>query len=769
MSNKSTSQSGRYIFFNSLSQTPEAWLYPALPDAMSRLNALNENIGISTAYSKDSNQFIERIQKYLDFIQSMAANLKSNELAFLDQQKQLLLQEKDERSQELVKALETLKNQQTDYLTIMSIMNNLMQNQEQYNYSIQNQIERMTQAKETWENFNSKEWLVKMYEQEYKKYSGIFASNIKKQHNTKITKIVDGQEVEKVVSTYKTSFSEQLAKRANEILANLSTNETFINQLVAALSAQDLKVSDNDIKEIIINIISDQVINSSINDDAMTILDRILSAMRNPISAQELINSVSDAEFSRIVVADFTPFEQLVLTSGKGIAAHIRQLDDRSIANIIKQYPETTDLIKNLRDMNDKQFSNAQGLKNKLTTMVKNSVKARAKKELQIKIEKDPMPKAEFKEKLGRIKNFITPTQFKTTLRDALKGVHFSHDIIGEILASNDVRNQLRNIIVNNLPGISISFKADIRYSTGYVGSKDIEPSDEDFSSIKNAINEVLRKHYSSFLEKYKEASGGATDVAIAEQVYKEWLSEMKAQFDSIIDQDEKLSQRFQDRTLLYKQFYETFSNSVSVKDYSLYNNSLGFHGGSLGSHTAPEKVIDNITKMYELGGISSADAEELLFAVLNCGSTMIGSDIKTSLETYLLGGAALIMFDDSFAASDTFLQGLLDEFRGQRIVNLYRINTFYVPASYILEEIYNNLVKIYQDLNSQINTLNQHNRVTIINNVEYSEEIAKGDTPQARAEAMSSYTQSNIDIQFSFMGGLLDVLENLPKITNIK
>jgi len=38
----------------------------------------------------------------------------------------------------------------------------------------------MTQAKETWENFDSNEWLVKMYEQEYKKYSGIFASNIKK-------------------------------------------------------------------------------------------------------------------------------------------------------------------------------------------------------------------------------------------------------------------------------------------------------------------------------------------------------------------------------------------------------------------------------------------------------------------------------------------------------------------------------------------------------------------------------------------------------------
>jgi len=139
----------------------------------------------------------------------------------------------------------------------------------------------------------------------------------------------------------------------------------------------------------------------------------------------------------------------------------------------------------------------------------------------------------------------------------------------------------------------------------------------------------------------------------------------MKTHFDNIIDQDEELNLRFQDRTILYKQFYETFSNSVSVKDYSLYNNSLGFHGGSLGSHTAPEKVIDNITEMYELGGISKVDAEELLFAVINCGDAMIGNHLRTSLETYLLGGAALIMFDDSFAASDKFLDGLLDEFKG--------------------------------------------------------------------------------------------------------
>jgi hypothetical protein len=68
MSIKSTSQSSRYVFFKNLKDMPEAWLYPALSDATSRLNAVRGNIGITTAYNKESNTFIERIQKYLDFI-----------------------------------------------------------------------------------------------------------------------------------------------------------------------------------------------------------------------------------------------------------------------------------------------------------------------------------------------------------------------------------------------------------------------------------------------------------------------------------------------------------------------------------------------------------------------------------------------------------------------------------------------------------------------------------------------------------------------------
>jgi hypothetical protein len=66
----------------------------------------------------------------------------------------------------------------------------------------------MLQAKETWENFDSNGWLKKMYEQEYKKYSGIYASKIKQEHKKTIVEMANGQEVEKVIDTYGSSFSE---------------------------------------------------------------------------------------------------------------------------------------------------------------------------------------------------------------------------------------------------------------------------------------------------------------------------------------------------------------------------------------------------------------------------------------------------------------------------------------------------------------------------------------------------------------------------------
>jgi len=173
-----------------------------------------------------------------------------------------------------------------------------------------------------------------------------------------------------------------------------------------------------------------------------------------------------------------------------------------------------------------------------------------------------------------------------------------------------------------------------------------------------------------------------------------------------------------------WEELSNTFISSISVKEYTLYNNDLGYHGGSLGSGGAPAGVVKNITRMYELGGITPIEADELLFSILNCAPSAIGSGLKEHLENYLLGGAALMMFDEGFTASKTYLKQMQEQIGINALptnLNLYFLNGVYVPASYIIYNIYANLSAFYGQLNTDIESIKQRNRVVITNNASLS------------------------------------------------
>ena len=100
-----------------------------------------------------------------------------------------------------------------------------------------------------------------------------------------------------------------------------------------------------------------------------------------------------------------------------------------------------------------------------------------------------------------------------------------------------------------------------------------------------------------------------------------------------------------------------TISGGVQVKDYTFYSNIGGFEGGSLGSDM--NKIMHNIEILYNIGGISPADIELIKFALRNCGPDEVANGIKEDLATFLVGGAAMMMFDDGFTASENFLQSV--------------------------------------------------------------------------------------------------------------
>ena len=125
----------------------------------------------------------------------------------------------------------------------------------------------------------------------------------------------------------------------------------------------------------------------------------------------------------------------------------------------------------------------------------------------------------------------------------------------------------------------------------------------------------------------------------------------------------------------------------------------MGFHGGSLGGDGTPEAVLKNINKMYELGGITPLDLELLIFAVINCGeATVNGTSYHDHIANYILGGAALAMFDEGFTVTENYLEKIKSElksdfFSGPKTLHLYYLNNLYVPESFILTTIYNNLL----------------------------------------------------------------------------
>mgnify|MGYP007013869493 CR=1 FL=1 len=209
--------------------------------------------------------------------------------------------------------------------------------------------------------------------------------------------------------------------------------------------------------------------------------------------------------------------------SGPSLGEHILTLDATSIKNIKHNYPEAATAIDALYKAKKKTSKNELSkLKGDVTRKLKDAILVRVRKALN-----DPtitsMTRAEFASKLKNTKNLITETSLRGGLEQALRGIKVTHDQIGEILASNDVRKRIVDAIVNNIPGISLSFKADIRFATGAINPdifKDID--------INSILNSVIKDNYSSFLLKYKDKGGGQTDVRLAMQAYEEQIAEMK-------------------------------------------------------------------------------------------------------------------------------------------------------------------------------------------------------------------------------------------------
>ena len=126
-----------------------------------------------------------------------------------------------------------------------------------------------------------------------------------------------------------------------------------------------------------------------------------------------------------------------------------------------------------------------------------------------------------------------------------------------------------------------------------------------------------------------------------------------------------------------------------TIKGYASIDATTDkFKGAAFGATLVDQVGI--INEMLCNANISELDADWLIFAMINCGEGMIGSDNKHALEDYLSGYVGLLMFSDaSFIAQDIhdYMNNMLVSDISN--IHLYVLNDKYVPSSYILHETY--------------------------------------------------------------------------------
>lgn len=244
-------------------------------------------------------------------------------------------------------------------------------------------------------------------------------------------------------------------------------------------------------------------------------------------------------------------------------------------------------------------------------------------------------------------------------------------------------------------------------------------------------------------------------------------LKELKARFleqQKIYKTLEETLLNLKNKFLLEKDSLNIFVEHGTTKEYTFFSNLTGFNAGAIGENDTVISAINNIQLMAHKGGISFADKEWLIFAVMNCAKHLIGAEIniQPTLENYLSLIAGALMFEDA----DNIMLEVNKKINAKKAntiehIHIYRLSNFYFPLSYILNETWKDLRELDNYLmdakhsGNQIHILSKA-RGTIFDSVSQDTWIREG-----------KYTLDSTTITMTFMAGFLDVLEKL-KITTI-
>lgn len=184
----------------------------------------------------------------------------------------------------------------------------------------------------------------------------------------------------------------------------------------------------------------------------------------------------------------------------------------------------------------------------------------------------------------------------------------------------------------------------------------------------------------------------------ILRQIKDNFSKEKSDTFDQAVGDLNNLITRLNELQGHVKQIQQGFIIHESTKFYQTvekgkwYNNKAGFMGRKM-------QIWNYIDSIASLGAGFGINTDWLKFAALNLSGPAFGSGLISPLEKYFTTFIGLVMFDDFELMAKEIHQGTSPS--SVSSIHLYKLQDLFFPSSYFLEQTYNRMSIISDELDS--------------------------------------------------------------------
>lgn len=747
-------RNGRYIYFSSLLSEPSASLQAL---GQHQQHRLRDNFSINMIKETNYTDFNSYMINYINLLQEWANAEFAAEMKFFSQLNQATgLQETD-----------FLSNGKFDYISFIKKINELLINEDLLKKTIETNLSNMAALDKTLNELDPNAASI----QETTDRNVIDMLNAYAQDRMQI--YWDAMSDTKLTA----SVAEQVQQYINNAIHNYLEDPK-----VAQIYTSQLYTTRSAVTAILNDITQNLTMKTRFSESDLDITKNL--PLNNMNAALNRANLQIQTKLEQFLTQEYTTIEKIIdaaLNRTGGIAKMIEEADAVT-RNQILNYVNNNDVVqKNLKTLLDltnpsqTKDTNDSELKKKLriaraqlTRSYRQAMESVYQSIIQSQNSKEQIRQA----LVDQILQTISKSK-KELIQYCLNKFSITLSDTGELLAEIGRRKDVIGSLDTYTPARDILLKSDVLFTWM---PEDLVPLlYPNNPVIPKSETEFIHQFQEKFLKTYKEKGKGHTDVAAAIEAWKVTQQQHLAQQKNVLNKIKDQKKRDKTEQLLKN----IVNGSISVKEYHYYNNLLGYHSGSLGGGGKVVDAIPNIIKMLEQGGISNLDAELIIQCLLNCFDDSVlgagGAYAYKDIESVLIGGAAMMLFDDGFADGKKFLESMENELKAPSssfgtTMHLLTLNGIYIPQSYLLQSIVNNLRTMVNDVMNNLQPSREtldttKNRLYLDNPLSYKDLESLGDDwPNAHVkwQAMSEIAQEKVHINFLFMGGMLDIMQEL-------